>query len=222
MLKLKMSYSEIKKFCRDKKVMLVAVSKTQPNSIILKMYDKGQRIFGENKVQELVDKYEALPKDIKWQMIGHLQRNKVKYIVKFVDLIQSVDSLSLLVEINKHAKKAERQINVLLQFHIAEEESKFGLSWSEAEALLKQKEGFLNINFCGVMGMASFTEDKEQVNKEFATLRNHFNVLKSAYFAEDDKFKIISMGMSGDYESAVEQGSNMVRIGSLLFGNRNY
>lgn len=201
---------------------LVAVSKTKPAEAIQELYDQGQRIFGENKVQELTWKYEALPKDIEWHAIGHLQTNKVKYIAPFVAMIHSVESLKLMKEINKQAKKNERVIEVLLQFHIAEEDTKFGLDLSEAQEILNSDfyKNAENINVVGVMGMATFTDDKNQVQNEFRTLKNIFDQLKKEFFESDDSFKEISMGMSGDYELAVEEGSTMVRIGSLLFGAR--
>lgn len=203
-------------------VKLIAVSKTKPVSDILNGYNGGQRIFGENKVQELVDKYEALPKDIEWHLIGHLQTNKVKYIAPFVSLIHAVDSLKLLQEINKEAKKNNRIINCLLQFHIASEDTKFGLSFEEAEELLKDEAFFQleHVNIVGVMGMASFTEDEDQIRDEFRTLYNYFQIIKSHYFKFNPDFKEISMGMSGDYLLAIEEGSTMVRVGSAIFGGR--
>jgi len=201
---------------------LIAVSKTKPNEAIQKMYDQGQRIFGENKVQELVRKYEVLPKDIDWHLIGHLQSNKVKYIAPFVQMIHSVDSLKLLKEINKQAEKNNRIIDILLQFHIAAEDTKFGLDLNEAKEILTSSIflNMKNIKIVGVMGMATFTHDLIQVRKEFSTLNNIFHQLKNNYFLNDDEFKEISMGMSGDYSIAIEEGSTMVRIGSLLFGTR--
>lgn len=203
-------------------VTLVAVSKTKPSSAILEAYNANQRVFGENKVQELVDKYEELPKDIEWHMIGHLQSNKVKFIAPFVSLIHAVDSFKLLKEINKQAKKNNRIVECLLQFHIAREESKFGLSFEEARDILESNE-FIEMNhisIAGVMGMATFTKNEEQVRDEFRALENYFNVLKSHYFKFNDSFRHISMGMSGDYNIAIEEGSNMVRIGSSIFGAR--
>jgi pyridoxal phosphate enzyme (YggS family) len=201
---------------------LVAVSKTKPNEKILELYKEGQRIFGENRVQELVEKYETLPKDIRWHLIGHLQTNKVKYIAPFVSLIHSVDSLKLLKEINKQAKKNDRIIDVLLQFHIATETSKFGLDFQESKELLKTTEyqNFENIRVIGVMGMASFVDDESQVRKEFQSLKAIFEQLKKVFFEQEGSFSEISMGMSGDYKIAIEEGSTMVRIGSLLFGAR--
>jgi len=203
-------------------VTLVAVSKTKPVEMLKEAYDAGQRVFGENKVQELVDKFAELPEDIEWHMIGHLQTNKVKYIAPFVSLIHAVDSLKLLREINKQAKKNDRIINCLLQFHIAEEESKFGLSFDDGREILESNEfvEMENVSVVGVMGMATFTSDQEQVRDEFRTLENYFNVLKSHYFKFNNNFEHISMGMSGDYKLAIEEGSNMVRIGSSIFGSR--
>ena len=201
---------------------LVAVSKTKPAEAIQELYDQGQRIFGENKVQELTWKYEALPKDIAWHAIGHLQTNKVKYIAPFVALIHSVESLKLMKEIDKQAKKNDRVIEILLQFHIAEEDTKFGLDLSEAREILNSDfyKNAQNIKVVGVMGMATFTEDKNQVRNEFRTLKKFFDELKMEFFEGENSFKEISMGMSGDYEIAVEEGSTMVRVGSLLFGTR--
>jgi pyridoxal phosphate enzyme (YggS family) len=203
-------------------VCLVAVSKTKPSSEIKKLYDLGQRHFGENKVQELVDKYDELPKDINWHLIGHLQSNKVKYIAPFVHLIHAVDSLKLLQEINKQAAKNERVISCLLQFHIATEESKFGLNFEEAKELLESRTfvEMQNISIDGVMGMASNTDNEDQVREEFRNLEGYFNVLKSHFFKYNDKFKEISMGMSGDFKIAIEEGSTMVRMGSAIFGSR--
>jgi hypothetical protein len=204
-------------------VTLVAVSKTKPQELLMEAYDSGQRVFGENKVQELVDKYEKLPKDIQWHFIGHLQRNKVKYLAPFVDLIHSVESLRLLKEVNKQGLKNNRVINVLLQFHIANEDSKFGLSLEEYIQLLESEEYLVmqNVKIRGVMGMATFTKDQEQVRSEFKSLKTIYDELKSSSLSSEDGFTIISMGMSGDYEIAIEEGSNMIRIGSTIFGARN-
>jgi len=203
-------------------IRLVAVSKTKPIADILEIYKKGQRIFGENKVQELVDKFPVLPKDIQWHFIGHLQRNKVKFIVPFVHLIHSVDSARLLAEINKQAKKVDRVVNCLLQFHIAEEETKFGLDLNEAKSLFESSEymEMQNIKLCGVMGMGTFINDTSITHREFQSLKNIFDELKNKYFQNDPDFKEISMGMSGDYKIAIEEGSTLVRIGSALFGSR--
>ncbi len=203
-------------------VTLVAVSKTKPVSDLQEVYDAGQRVFGENKVQEMTEKYEILPKDIQWHLIGHLQTNKVKYIAPFVSLIHSVDSMKLLNEINKEAKKNNRVIDCLLQFHIAEEETKFGLSIEEAKELLESKEfvEMQNVSIVGIMGMASFTENIETVRHEFRVLESYFQILKSHFFKFNHDFKEISMGMSGDYLLAIEEGSTMVRVGSSIFGTR--
>ncbi len=205
-------------------VKLVAVSKVQPNEKVLEAYKAGHRIFGENKAQELISKQPELPDDIKWHFIGHLQRNKVKYIAPFVEMIESVDSLKLLKEINKQAVKNDRVIRCLLQFHIAEEESKFGLSMDEfTEMVSSPVFGELkNVELCGVMGMATFTEDMNPVRKEFRQLKSIFDRLKGEYFASDDQFREISMGMTGDYKVALEEGSTIVRIGTAIFGERNY
>ena len=205
-------------------VKLVAVSKTKPANLLMEAYDYGQRAFGENKVQELVWKFEELPKDIEWHFIGHLQSNKAKYLVPFVYLIHGVDSFKLLKAIDSEAKKTDRIIHCLLQFHIAEEETKFGFSLSEAEEMLNSDD-FLqlrNVKLSGVMGMATYTDDENQIRKEFAHLKTIFEMLKSNYFSSEPEFKEISMGMSGDYRIAVQEGSTMVRIGSTIFGERNY
>lgn len=200
-------------------VKLIAVSKTRSNDEILELYNAGHKVFGENRVQELIEKQEVLPKDIQWHLIGHLQRNKVKYIAEFVHLIHSVESDKLLQEINKQANRFERIIPCLLQIKIAEEETKFGLDKEEAENILKTyREKFENVQIIGVMGMATFTDDMEQVRREFKSLKkvyDHFQTL-------DDDIQILSMGMSGDYELAIEEGSNMVRVGSAIFGEREY
>lgn len=212
----------IKKLLEDLKpydAKLVAVSKTRSIEAIMDLYNKGQRIFGENRVQELVEKQALLPKDIEWHMIGHLQSKKVKNIAPFVDYIHSVDSEKLLFEINKRAKQFDRKINVLLQFHIAEESSKYGFSEAEAIQMLNSDEykSIDHLNICGVMGMATFTNNKDQVRSEFKKLNSIFQKLKKEYFSTSELFKEISMGMSGDYKIALEEGSTMVRIGSLLF-----
>ncbi len=203
-------------------VTLVAVSKTKPIQAIQSLYEAGQRVFGENRVQELVEKHDALPKDIHWHLIGHLQRNKVKYIAPFVDVIHSIDSERLLDEVNIHAKKNNRKIKVLLQFYIASEETKFGFDWNEIEELFSRRSPdiFDSIEFYGVMGMASFSDDENLVRKEFRNLKSIFDQLQSTYFKSNSNFKEISMGMSGDYRMAIKEGSTMVRIGSSLFGSR--
>ena len=198
----------------DEKVQLVAVSKTKPTNYIFEAYQAGQRIFGENKVQELIEKSANLPDDIQWHMIGHLQTNKVKYIAPFVSLIHSVDSKKLLIEIDKRAKQHERVIHCLLQIHIAQETSKFGLSENEALELLEMK--LANVSIDGLMGMATFTENKQQIRSEFKSLKNTFEKAKRKFH----KLSILSMGMSGDYEIAIEEGSNMIRVGSSIFGSR--
>lgn len=205
-------------------VKLIAVSKTKPVSDLQECYDAGQRIFGENKALEMRDKHEQLPKDIQWHFIGHLQTNKIKYIIPFVSLIHSIDSIGLLEAVNKEAAKRERKVDCLLQFHIAQEETKFGLSIEEAEDILQSAEyqNFSNIKICGVMGMATFTDDVDQIRNEFKTLKDIFNILKERYFKDSEHFKEISMGMSDDYPIAIEEGSTMVRIGSKIFGARNY
>lgn len=203
-------------------VKLIAVSKTKPANDIQTLYNAGQRAFGENKVQELVEKYEVLPKDIEWHLIGHLQSNKVKYIAPFVHLIHGVDSFKLLKEINKEGVKCKRIIPCLLQFHIAQEETKFGFSFEEAQEMLESNEfvELQHVAIHGVMGMASFTEDENQIHEEFQTLHNYFQLIKSHYFKFNPEFKELSMGMSGDYKIAMDEGSTMVRVGSTIFGSR--
>lgn len=203
---------------------LIAVSKTKPVSAVQEAYDAGQRLFGENHAQEMRDKHEVLPKDIEWHMIGHLQTNKVKYIAPFVSLIHSIDSEELLRVVNKEAAKHQRVIDCLLQFHIAEEETKFGLTEEEAQALLEcdNYKSFKNIIIVGVMGMATNTPNKDQVRKEFRHLKQIFDHLKAKYFANADSFKEISMGMSHDYQIAMEEGSTLVRVGQGIFGARDY
>ena len=215
-------YDKIQNELQTTNTTLVAVSKTKPNEAIMNLYTQGQRIFGENRVQELVEKHEALPKDIDWHLIGHLQTNKVKYIAPFVRMIHSVDSLKLLKEINKQAAKNERVIDCLLQMDIADESTKFGLDESEVLDLLRSTEfkKMQHIRIVGVMGMATFTPDTAQVRDEFRQLVGIFKQLKGDFFGENEAFKEISMGMSGDYQLAIVEGSTMVRIGSLLFGGR--
>ena len=201
-------------------VTLVAVSKTKPVPDLMEAYTAGQRIFGENKIQEMVDKWETMPKDIQWQMIGHVQTNKVKYMASFVSLIHGVDSLKLLEEINKQALKNNRVIDCLLQMHIAEEETKFGLNKEELEALIHSAEfgALKNIKIVGLMGMATFTDNQNQIKKEFLSLKTIFDQLKTTKGFET--INTLSMGMSGDYQLAIEAGSTMVRIGSSIFGGR--
>lgn len=205
-------------------VTLVAISKTHPPAIIMEAYNAGQRIFGENKVQELVSKYEVMPKDIDWHLVGHLQTNKVKYIVPFVKLIHSVDSLKLLLEINKQAAKKGKVIDCLFQMHIAEEETKFGLSQEELVEILKADEfkSLKGIRVVGLMGMATFTDDMDQVKKEFRRLSAFFQQVKKDFFSRSSAFNVLSMGMSGDYRIAIEEGSTMIRVGSIIFGERFY
>ncbi len=206
-----------------KGITLVAVSKTKPNNEIMEAYEAGQRVFGENKVQELTSKQEVLPKDIEWHFIGHLQSNKVKYIAPFVGLLHGIDSLKLLKAIHKEAKKNHRVIPCLLQFHIAQESTKFGFSMDEIQEIMHGDtlSELKNVEIRGVMGMATYTDNEAQIAKEFEQLSDIFNRLKSTYFKEQDSFKEISMGMSDDYRVAIEKGSTMVRVGSAIFGSRN-
>ena len=205
-------------------ITLVAVSKTKPISDLQEAYDAGQRTFGENYPQEMRDKHEVLPQDIQWHFIGHLQTNKIKYIIPYVTLIHSIDTANLLEAVNKEAKKHERVVDCLLQFHIAQEETKFGLDLDEARQLLESEtfKAMENVRICGVMGMATFTDDKTEVRKEFKHLKAIFDTLKKEYFANQPQFKEISMGMSEDYLIAIEEGATMVRVGSLIFGARVY
>ena len=202
-------------------VTLVAVSKTKPVSDLMEAYQAGQRIFGENKIQEMTDKWEQMPKDIEWHMIGHVQTNKVKFMAEYVSLIHGVDSLKLLQEINKQALKHNRKIDCLLQIYIANEETKFGLDEKELNELITSKEfkELQNIRIIGLMGMATFTENQNQIKAEFKHLKTIFDTINNQ---ENLKLETLSMGMSGDYELAIEFGSTMVRIGSSIFGNRNY
>ena len=201
-------------------VTLVAISKTKPNKDILGAYQEGQRIFGENKIQEMTQKWEELPKDIQWHMVGHVQRNKVKYMAPFVELIHAVDSLKLLKEINKQAKQHDRIINCLLQIKIAEEDTKYGIDVEEAKSILSSKEysEMSHVKVIGLMGMATLTKSEAQIRQEFSFLRTTFEDLKK----EQKTFTTLSMGMSGDYKIAIECGSNMIRVGSSIFGERDY
>ncbi|MDB5148359.1 MAG: YggS family pyridoxal phosphate-dependent enzyme [Mucilaginibacter sp.] len=212
----------LKKETEADKVILLAVSKTKSVADIQEAYDAGQRLFGENMVQELVEKYEQLPKDIEWHLIGHLQTNKVKYIAPFVSMIQSVDSLKLLHEINKHAEKAGRVIDCLLQIYIADEETKYGLGFDEAIELLRSDEfaAMKNIRIRGLMSIATNTDNEKQIKEEYYELNTFFEGIKQSYFRKEESFDILSMGMSSDYKLAIEQGSNMVRLGSTIFGGR--
>ena len=200
----------------NKKVNLIAVSKTKSKEKILEAFNAGQRIFGENKVQELKEKSKILPKEIEWHMIGHLQTNKVKYIAPFISLIHTVDSEKILIEIDKRAKQNNRVINCLLQFNISNEENKYGIDLKEGEKLLEKSLNYKNIQIVGVMGMASLTQNKKQIRKEFKNLKYLFDNFQN----KNSNIKILSMGMSGDYKIAIEEGSNMIRIGSAIFGNR--
>tara|TARA_B110000902_G_scaffold203657_1_gene231498 strand:+ start:575 stop:1264 length:690 start_codon:yes stop_codon:yes gene_type:complete len=213
------SLSQIKKQLPSH-VTLVAVSKTKPVKDLMEAYNAGQRIFGENKIQEMAEKQQQMPKDIQWHMIGNVQRNKVKYMASFVDLVHGVDSLKLLNEINKQAAKHQRVINCLLQLKIAQEDTKFGMTSKEAHEILSSEhfKSLKNIAIVGVMGMASFTEDTSQIKEEFTLLKSNFDNLKNT----DEKLKVVSMGMSGDYPLAIENGSTMIRVGSRIFGTRNY
>lgn len=201
-------------------VTLVAISKTKPENDILEAYEAGQRIFGENKIQEMTEKWEKLPKDIKWHMVGHVQRNKVKYMAEFVDLIHAVDSLKLLKEIEKQAEKHDRVISCLLQIKIAEEDTKYGIDVDKAESILKSEayRQMSHVKVVGLMGMATLTEKEEKIRKEFNFLKITFDEFKSRY----NSFTTLSMGMSGDYKIAIECGSTMIRVGSSIFGERNY
>jgi pyridoxal phosphate enzyme (YggS family) len=203
---------------------LIAVSKTQPVEAIEEAYAAGQRVFGENKAQEMVPKYETLPKDIEWHMIGHLQSNKVKYIAPFVHLIHSVDSFKLLEEINKQGVRCKRKISCLLQVHIATEETKFGFSADELKELIHSAKlsALESVQIIGLMGMASFTDDKQLIRKEFQQLRVIFESLKAAPLPGNVQMTELSMGMSGDYPIAIEEGSTMIRVGTAIFGQRHY
>lgn len=203
-------------------VRLVAVSKTKPAAMIQDAYSVGQRLFGENKALEMRDKHAQLPTDIEWHFIGHLQTNKIKYIIPYVTLIHSIDSLSLLQAVNKEAAKHDRQVDCLLQFHIATEETKFGLDRAEADELMHHYAELPNVRIVGVMGMATNTDNKEQVRSEFRNLHSIFVDLKSKYFADRPEFKEVSMGMSHDWQIAVEEGSTLIRLGSTIFGPRDY
>ena len=207
-----------------KSVRLVAVSKFHPVEALQEAYEAGQRIFGESKVQEMTQKYESLPKDIEWHFIGHLQTNKIKYIAPYVSLIHGVDSYKLLVEINKQAAKAGRIIPCLLQIHIAQEETKFGFSTDECREMLQEGswKALENVQISGVMGMATNTDDEEEISKEFDTLACFFQEIKGTYFPDSPTFKEISMGMSDDYPLAIEKGSTLIRVGSKIFGERHY
>ena len=218
------AYTKIVQECRARQVTLVAVSKTKPVEDILALYAMGHRDFGENYVQELVEKQALLPTDIRWHFIGHLQSNKIKYIAPFVHLIHGVDSLKLLQEINKQGAKNARRINCLLQLYVAKEETKFGLDEKELNELLESYSVHDDLEYtgiCGLMAMASFTEQRDIIRAEFKKVKALFDAVKDNYFYDDDRFREISMGMSSDYTLAMEEGSTMIRIGSLIFGDRN-
>lgn len=204
------------------KVSLIAVSKTKPVEDIQEAYDAGQRLFGENQVQELVEKHDKLPSDIQWHLIGHLQTNKVKYIAPFITMIQSVDSLKLLQEIEKQAQKNSRVIDCLLQIYVADEETKYGLGFDEAIELLRSDEfaGLKNIRIRGLMGIATNTDSERQIKDEFYELKTFFDGIKLSYFRNEESFNVLSMGMSSDYQMAIENGSTMIRLGSTIFGDR--
>ena len=214
--------TELKKETDRLNVKLIAVSKTKPNEEILEAYHAGQRVFGENQVQELVEKHDALPKDIEWHLIGHLQTNKVKYIAPFVKLIHSVDSIKLLKEIDKQAEKNNRIIDCLLQVYIADEDTKFGLGFDEVIELLRSDEfaELKHVRVTGVMGIATNTENQKQIKDEFHELKVFFDGLKQSFFRKEASFREVSMGMSSDYKIAIEQGSTMIRVGSTIFGHR--
>jgi pyridoxal phosphate enzyme (YggS family) len=203
-------------------VTLIAVSKTKTEEEVMEAYNAGQRLFGENMVQELVEKYEHLPKDIQWHLVGHLQSNKVKYIAPFISMIESVDSLKLLQEIDRHAQKYNRVIDCLLQVYIADEETKYGLGFDEVIELLRSDEyqALKHVRIRGVMGIATNTDNIKQIREEFYELKTFFDGIKQSYFRKDNYFDVVSMGMSSDYKIAIEQGSNMVRLGSTIFGER--
>ncbi len=224
MMSIEQNIEKIKEETKDYDYTLVAVSKTKPIELLQEAYDGGQRVFGENKVQELTQKEEVLPKDIEWHMIGHLQSNKVKYIAPFIHLIHAVDSIKLLKEINKQGRKNERKISCLIQLHIAQEDTKFGFSFEEAENLLKGDDikAFDFVEIKGVMGMATNTDNTNQIAQEFTSLKKFFIKMKSEIQANNIQLEEISMGMSGDYKIALENGSTMIRVGSSIFGARNY
>jgi len=215
-------YYNLKERLQSQNVELIAVSKTKSEEAIMSLYDCGQRHFGENRVQELVGKQDTLPKDINWHMIGHLQRNKVKYIASFVSLIHAIDSHRLLVEVNKQAKANNRVIDVLVQIHIAQESSKFGISPEQSMEFFTKlvQEQLDHVRIVGLMTMASFVQDKQVIREEFNAVTELFQNIKSKFYSEEESFRILSMGMSSDYELAMESGSNMIRVGSLLFGSR--
>ena len=223
-MNLKKNIADFQKTLQGTDCKLIAVSKTKPQELILEAYNAGQRIFGENKAQELTEKHERLPKDIQWHMIGHLQRNKVKYIAPFVHLIHSVDSLKLLKEINKQAINNDRVVNCLLQVYIAQEETKFGLNKDELMQLISSEDfkSLQNIKIVGLMGMATNTDNTTQIRSEFRSLKNLFESLKDETNSPNVELEEVSMGMSGDYQIAIDEGSTLIRVGSAIFGSRNY
>jgi len=212
----------LKKETEARGVKLIAVSKTKPADVLMEAYNAGQRVFGENNVQEMVEKQQQLPNDIEWHLIGHLQSNKVKYIAPFISLIHSVDSMKLLQEIDKQAAKNKRIIDCLLQIYIADEETKFGLGFDEAIELLRSEEfsALKNVRIVGLMGIATNTDSEKQIKDEFYELHTFFDGIKTSFFRKEDSFKELSIGMSADYKIAMEEGSTMVRVGSLIFGQR--
>jgi len=214
--------NNLKKETEARGVKLIAVSKTKPADVLMEAYNAGQRVFGENNVQEMVEKQQQLPNDIEWHLIGHLQSNKVKYIAPFISLIHSVDSLKLLQEIDKQAAKNKRVIDCLLQIYIADEETKFGLGFDEAIELLRSEEfsALKNVRIVGLMGIATNTDSEKQIKDEFYELHTFFDGIKTSFFRKEDSFKELSIGMSADYKIAIEEGSTMVRVGSLIFGQR--
>lgn len=214
--------NNLKKETEARGVKLIAVSKTKPADVLMEAYNAGQRVFGENNVQEMVEKQQQLPNDIEWHLIGHLQSNKVKYIAPFISLIHSVDSLKLLQEIDKQAAKNKRVIDCLLQIYIADEETKFGLGCDEAIELLRSEEfsALKNVRIVGLMGIATNTDSEKQIKDEFYELHTFFDGIKTSFFRKEDSFKELSIGMSADYKIAMEEGSTMVRVGSLIFGQR--
>lgn len=222
-MNLKNNIEHFQNLAKDNGIKLIAVTKTKPVEMIREAYDIGLKTFGENRAQELADKHKDLPDDIEWHMIGHLQRNKVKYIAQFVHLIHSADSVRLLREINKQAKKSNRTIHCLLQVHIAEEEQKFGFVEDELNEMFSNKipEELENVAIDGLMGMATFTDNENIIRKEFRGLKQLFDKLKSEFTISNVNMKELSMGMSGDYQIAIEEGSTMIRVGSLIFGPRN-
>lgn len=205
-------------------VCLIAVSKTKPVEAIQEAYDCGQRVFGENKAQEMRDKHAVLPQDIQWHMIGHLQENKIKYIIPYVTMIHSIDSLKLLKEVNKKAMQCERVVDCLIEMDISHEDSKFGLSIEELRDMLESEDfqAMNNVRICGLMGIGSITDDREKTRQEFRNLKNMFEDIRKEYFQDKEYFTHISMGMSGDYDIAIEEGSTFVRVGSKIFGERDY